>query len=69
MWTCPNMNNVGLNYYMMKVFPSLDKVSFNCYVDIWSVKACGPMICLLCFCQVMGLHMYNALVDLDWGHE
>ena len=33
------------------------------------VKACGLMIGLLSMCEVMGLHMYIALVDIDWGHE
>ena len=39
MCTCPYMHDVGLNEYMMKVFPSLDEVAFNCYVDVLSVKA------------------------------
>ena len=34
-----------------------------------AVKACGLMIGLLSVCEVMGLYMYIALVDLDWGHE
>ena len=29
------------------------------------VKACGLMIGLLSMCEVMGLHMYIALLDLD----
>ena len=33
------------------------------------VKACGLMIGLLSVCEVMGLYMYIALVDSDWGHE
>ena len=33
------------------------------------VKACGLMIVLLSILDVMGLHMYIALVDLDWDYE
>ena len=33
------------------------------------VKAFGLMIGLLSMCEVMGLHMYIALVDLDWDCE
>ena len=34
-----------------------------------NVKACGLMIGLLSMCEFMGLHMYIALVDLDWNCE
>ena len=30
------------------------------------VKNCGLMIDLLSMCKVMGLHIYIALIDLDW---
>ena len=33
------------------------------------VKACGLMIGLLSMCEVMGLHMYIALVALEWDCE
>ena len=33
------------------------------------VKACGLMIGLLSICEVMRLHMYIVLVDLDWIYE
>ena len=29
------------------------------------IKVCGLMIGLLSMCEVMGIHMYIALVDLD----
>ncbi len=32
-------------------------------------KAFGLMIGLLSMCEVMGLHMYIALVELDWDCE
>ena len=35
----------------------------------WDVKACGVMIGLLSMCEVVRLHMYIALVDIDWGNE
>ena len=57
------MHDVGLNEYMMKVLPCLDEVAFECYVNVWSVKACDPMICILTICEFMGLHMCIALVD------
>ena len=28
------MHNVGLNEYIMKVFPSLDEVTFTYYIDV-----------------------------------
>ena len=31
--------------------------------------ACGLMIGLLSMCEVMRLHMYIAIVDLDWDRE
>ena len=33
------------------------------------VKVCGLMKSLLRKYEVMGLQMFNALVDYDWGHE
>lgn len=33
------------------------------------IKAYGLMIGLLSVCEDMGLHMYTALVDLDWHCE
>ena len=30
------------------------------------VKACGPMIGLLCIFELMGIHMCIALLDVDW---
>ena len=63
------MNNVGLNDYMMKVLPRLGWNAFICYVYVWSVKVCGLMMSLLSMCEVMGLHMYIALVDKYLGHD
>ena len=61
--TTPYMHDVGLNEYMMKVFPCLDEVTFTCYVDAWSVKVCGLMKSLLRMYGVMGFHMFIALID------
>ena len=30
---------------------------------------CDLLVGLLGMCDVMGLYIYIALVDLDWGHE
>ena len=35
----------------------------------WSDKACGLMIALISMCEVMGIHIYIALGDLDWDCE
>ena len=35
----------------------------------FDVKIYGVMMGLLSMCEVMGLHMYIALVDLDWDCE
>ena len=44
--------------------PSLSMLMYE--LDI---KVCGLMIGLLSMCEVMGLHMYIALVYLDWDYE
>ena len=62
MWTFPYIHDVGLDDYMMKVLPSFAEVAFTFYVDVWSVKVCGLKKGLLSMCEVMGLHMYIALV-------
>ena len=41
-------------------------IMFMCELD---VKGCGLLIYLLNMCEVMRLHLYNALVDLDWDCE
>ena len=57
-------------YYMMKVLLDMNEVVFTYYVMYeLDVKACGLMIGLLSMCEVMWLHMYIALVDLDWDYE
>ena len=81
MWTYPYMHDVDLDDYMMKVLPSSDEVAFNCYDDVWSVKACGLMICLLSMCRVYGdshvhctsrlrlrswVWSYNDLCEVKW---
>ena len=42
-------------------------VDYGIMFDVWSTgyDACGIMICLISMCEVMGLLMYIALVDLD----
>ena len=40
-----------------------------CLVYEVYVKACGHLIGLLSMCEVMGLHIYIALVDFDYGCE
>ena len=63
------MHNVGLSDYM-KVLLVMYEVVFTCLVDVWSEwYTCGFLIGLLSMCEVMGLHMYVALVDIDWGYE
>ena len=32
-------------------------------------KACGLFVSLVRMCEVMRLHMYIALVGLDWDYE
>ena len=64
----PNVHNVGLIDYMMEVLLGMYEVIFTCLVDVWNeLCACRLLIGLLSMFEVMGLHMYIALVDLDWG--
>ena len=48
----------------------MNKFSFS-YLLMYelNVKVCGLMKGLLRMYEVMGLFMYIALVDKDWGHE
>ena len=64
-----DMHNGGLIEYVLKVFPSFDEVIFIYYVDVWSVKASGLIISLLSMCEVIGLHRYIPVLDLDWVCE
>ena len=64
------MHYVGLIDYMMKVLLGLYEESILVILMYEvNVKACGLMIGLLSMCEFMGLHMYIALVDLDWNCE
>ena len=56
------MHYVSFNDYIMKVIDK-NEVFHMCYVDAWSVKVSGLMKSLISMCEVMGLHMYIALVD------
>ena len=69
MWSCPYIHDVSLDDYMMMVLPSLCEVAFTFYDDIWSVKAWGLIIGFLSMCEVMVLHMNNALEDYDLGYD
>ena len=47
----------------------MNEVFFTYYVDVWiECKICGLMMVLLRMCKVMEFHMYNKLVDYDWGN-
>ena len=60
------MHYIGLNDYMMKVLLDMNEVVFTYYVMYeLDVKACGLMIGLLSMWEVIGLHMYIALVELE----
>ena len=63
------MHNCGLFDYMMKVV-YMNEVVFT-YLLVYEMdgKACDLMIGLLSMWEVMGLHMYIALVDLDLDYE
>ena len=52
---------------MTKVLLEVYVVDYSIVFGIWSIcyDAYGLMIGLLSLCEVMGLHMYIALVDLD----
>ena len=68
MWSYSYMQYVSLDDYMMKIV-DMNGVVLMCYVDVLSVKISCLMKSLLSMCEVMRLHMYNSLVDYDWGHE
>ena len=63
------MHYVGLDDYMVKVIDMNEVVFTYLLMYELDVKACGLMIGLLSICEVMRLHMYIVLVDLDWIYE
>ena len=69
MWYYSYMHYVDHNAYMMKVV-DMNKIFFTCLLMYeLDVKACGLMIGLVSIWEVIGLHMYISLVDLDWNYE
>ena len=61
------MHYNDLNDYMIRVFLEINKVVYVTILMCQEMKkACSVMISLLSICDVMGLHMYSAIVDLDW---
>ena len=66
MWSCPYMHYVDLNEYMINVLLTWIKFfSPNCWCMKKSVKACGVMIGLLNIYEVVGIHIYVPLIDLE----
>ena len=62
-----NMHDVGLNCYMIKLLLDIHIVVYTCHVMYeLSLNVCGLFVGLLSMCEVMALHMYIALVVLDW---
>ena len=47
----------------MKWFP------LTMFIYDLDVKVCGLMIGLLSICVAMGIYIYIAQVDLDWGND
>ena len=61
------VHDVGLSDYMKKVLLGMYVVD---YYFLYEVNdACGLFISLLSICEVMVLHMYIALVRLDWNYD
>ena len=60
------MHYVSLNNYMMKIVDII-WVVLMCYLDVWSAKICGLIKGLLRMYGVMGMHMFIAIVDKDFG--
>ena len=45
-------------------------VDYSDHVYVWNKwYAYGPLVSLLSICEVMRLHIYIALVCLDWDYE
>ena len=66
MGTCPYMHYVGLNDCMITVLLTWMKLSSpTCWCMKKSVKACGVMIGLLNIYEVVGIHIYVPLIDLE----
>ena len=58
------MHDIDLVDHMMKVLLDINEVSpLNMLIYDLDVKDCSFMIGLLSMCEVMGIHMYIALVD------
>ena len=52
--------------HMMKVLLVMYEVVYTCLVDVWSEwYACSLFLGLLSMCEVVGPHMYIALVNLE----
>ena len=65
-----NIHDVGLVEFMMMFLLGMYEVVYACHIDIWSkLYVCGLLVSELSMCDVMGLHMYIALVGLDWDYE
>ena len=64
------MHQGSLSDYVIKVLLDVYVVDYSVTIDVWNkLCACSLMIGLLSMCKIMGLHMYIAPVDLDWGCE
>ena len=53
--------------YMIESLLDMHILDYSIMFDVWNTfyDAYGLMICLLSMYEVMGLHMYIALVDID----
>ena len=59
------MHNCGLFDYMMKVVYMNEVVFTYLFMYEFGGKACGLIIGIQIMCEVMGHHIYIALLDLE----
>ena len=67
MLSYPYVHKVRLNDYILKVFLGMNEVFYAWLVNVWS-ECCDAhclTIGLLRMSEVMGLHIYISLADLD----
>ena len=69
-YMCDYTYDILVIYHMMKVLLLMHVSSYTCNVNVWSKwYVFGLFVILLSMCEVIGRHIYIALVGLDWDDE
>ena len=65
------MHSIALIVCMMIVSLRMHVIAYSCHDNVWGKveMLVISLIGLLGMCEVMGIHIYIALVDIDWDYE